>query len=75
MHIHLTERALYKMWKKRGIRAITVLIALFYSVAIAVIPLFLVLCLAGEGFEKADTPAGDYGKAVVAPGGANVKGR
>ena len=58
-----------------GIRAIAMLVALFYSVAIAVIPLFLVLCLAGERFEKADTPAGGYGKAVVAPGGASFKGR
>ena len=63
------------MWKKEGIKTIAMPVALFYSVAIAVIPPFLVLCLQGEGLEKADTPAGGYGKAVVAPGGANVKGR
>lgn len=63
------------MWKKGGIKTIAMPVALFYSVAIAVIPFFLVLCLPGEWFEKADTPAGGYGKAVVAPGGANVKGR
>ena len=49
------------MWKKEGIKTIAMPVALFYSVAIAVIPPFLVLCLQGEGFEKAETPAGGNG--------------
>ena len=72
MHLHLAAGALYKMWEEGGIKTIAMLVALFFSVAIAAIPRCIVLCLAGEWFEKAGTPAGGYGVAVVGSGGVNV---
>jgi len=62
------------MWEERGIKTIAMLVALFFSVAIAARHLFIVLCLAGEWFEKAGTSAGGYGVAGVGSGGVNILG-